>query len=124
MSDLLYKQEAYSIIGAAMEVHRELGSGFLESVYQETLAIELNKRNIPFIKEKKLSIIYKGIEISKFYVADFVCYEKIIIELKALTGIAPEHEAQVINYLKATNFRLGIILNFGAKSLQYKRIIN
>lgn len=124
MTELLYKDEVYSIIGAAMEVHKELGQGFLESVYQETLSIELKKRNIPFSKETKLNILYNGIEINKFYISDFVCYNKIIVELKALSGIAPEHEAQVINYLKATNYRLGLIINFGSKSLQYKRIIN
>lgn len=124
MTELLYKDEVYSIIGAAMEVHKELGQGFLESVYQETLSIELKKRNIPFSKETKLNILYKGIDINKFFISDFVCYNKIIVELKALSGIAPEHEAQVINYLKATNYRLGLIINFGSKSLQYKRIIN
>ncbi len=121
--DLLYKEEIYKIVGAAMEVHRELGCGFLEAVYEEALTRELNYKSIPFEQQKQLIISYKGEELKKYYVADLVCYNSIIIELKALNAIVPEHEAQLLNYLKATNYRIGLIVNFGTKSLQYKRYI-
>lgn len=106
-----------------MAVHRELGNGFLEAVYQEALAIEFNKRHITFEKEKQLDIYYTSIKLNKKYFADFVCFENIIIELKAIQAYTDEHLAQVLNYLKATNYKLGILINFGAKSLQYRRVI-
>jgi GxxExxY protein len=121
--DLIYKEESYKIIGVAMEVHRELGSGFLEAVYHEAMKIELEKKDIPFIHEAELNLWYKGIPLEKTYVADFVCYNKIIIEIKALNELHSIHEAQVINYLKATNSKLGLLINFGAESLEYKRLI-
>ena len=121
--DLIYKEESYKIVGAAMEVHRELGSGFLEAVYHEAMKIELEKKDIPFIHEAELNLLYKGIPLEKTYVADFVCYNKIIIELKALNELHSIHEAQVINYLKATNAKLGLLINFGAESLEYKRLV-
>ena len=124
MTDLIYKQESYKIIGACLEVHKELGYGFLEPVYQEALSIEFQKQNIPFEKEKILSIIYKDIELEKKYIADFVCFSKIIIELKALSALTSEHESQVLNYLKATGFKLSILVNFGEESLKYKRIVH
>ncbi len=120
---LLYENETYKIIGAAMEVHKELGSGFLEAVYQEALAIEFNKRKIPFIKEPKLRISYKGQNLRKYYEADFICYEKIIVETKAIKKITGIDDSQVINYLKATGFKLGLLLNFGTESLEYKRLV-
>lgn len=120
---LLYKEESYKIIGAAMEVHRELGKGFLESVYQEAIEIELTALQIPFRKEVPLNIKYKNINLSKYFVADFVCFEKIILELKSIPDLSIEHTSQVINYLRATDMKLGILINFGAKSLQYKRIV-
>lgn len=120
---LLYKKEVYRIIGCAMEVHRTLGCGFLEAVYQEALEIEFQNQKIPFCREKMLEIQYKGSPLQKKYVADFVCFEKIIVELKALNTLSSEHYAQVLNYLKATGYRLGLLINFGAKSLEYKRII-
>ena len=121
--DLLLKDEAYQIIGAAMDVHRDLGFGFLEPVYQEALSIEFGKRNIPFLKEEKLRIYYKDVILEKIYIADFVCFDKIIVEIKAVQQIIPEFVAQVLNYLNATHFRLGLIINFGEASLKYRRII-
>jgi GxxExxY protein len=121
--NLIYPEESYKIIGAAMEVHRELGSGFLEAVYHEALIIELEKRGIPFMYKTELDLWYKGIPLKKMYVADFVCYDKIIIEIKALSGLSSQHDAQVINYLKATNFKLGLLINFGSESLEHKRLI-
>jgi len=106
-----------------MEVHKELGSGFLEAVYREALMIELNKQNIPFETNVKLQVSYKDRLLKKVYFADIICFDKIIIELKAMDGLISEHEAQVINYLKATGFDLGLLINFGAKSLQYKRLV-
>jgi GxxExxY protein len=116
-------QETYQIIGAAMTVHRELGHGFLEAVYQEALALEFTNRQIPFKKEQPLSIQYKGQVLNKRYYADFLCFDQVIIELKACDGIHDQHLAQVLNYLKATNQKLGLLLNFGSSSLQYKRVI-
>ena len=123
MTDILFKTESYRIIGACMEVHNVLGAGFLESVYQEALAYEFYLQNIPFEREKKLTIRYKDIELEKMYSADFVCYDAIIVELKALSGLTSEHEAQVLNYLKATGYKLGILVNFGGKTLEYKRLV-
>jgi GxxExxY protein len=120
---LLFEKESYKIIGAAQEVHRELGSGFLEAVYQEALAIELTSNDIEFEKEKKLEILYKGTTLEKYYIADFVCFNKIILEIKTVSAIDNNHLAQVINYLKATGFNLGFIINFGAKSLEFKRVV-
>lgn len=120
---LLYAKEAFEIIGAAMEVHRILGHGFLELVYQESLAIELKNRNILFEREKLLKINYKGQELQQYYKADFVCYDEIIVELKALSELNSDHDAQVLNYLKATGLRLGLLINFGTTSLQYKRLV-
>lgn len=121
---MIYPHEAYEIIGAAMEVHKTLGQGFLESVYQEALEIELNNRNIPYIAQPKIQIQYKDVTMEHYFVADFVCYDKIIVELKAVSSILPEHEAQLINYLRATNFKLGILLNFNEENLFFKRYPN
>jgi len=120
---LIYKDECYNIIGACMEVHAQLGCGFLEPVYQEAAAIEFSIRKIPFIKEQELKIRYKNLLLDKTYVADFVCYDKIIVEFKAVDDLATQHEAQVINYLKATNFKLGLLINFGEEHLSYKRLV-
>jgi GxxExxY protein len=121
--DFLYKTESYKIIGAAMEVHSELGCGFLEAVYQEALEKEFIYRKIPYEREKRLGIHYKEDFLSSYYVADFICYDKIIVELKALDELNSEHESQVLNYLKATGFKLGLLINFGEKSLVYKRSV-
>jgi GxxExxY protein len=113
----------YAIIGAAIEVHKQLGCGFLESVYQEALAIELGFREIPFRREVKLPVSYKGqILVTSFY-ADFICFDSLVVELKALANMSGNEEAQLINYLKATRYKLGLLLNFGARSLQHRRFV-
>ena len=121
--DLIYKEESYKIIGTAMEVHNELGAGFLESVYQEAFELELQKQKIPYEREALLNIFYKGVKLKKHYSADFVCYDKIVLETKAINELSGKNESQVINYLKATDFKLGLLINFGAESLEYKRLI-
>ena len=123
MAKLIYEDESFKIIGACMEVHKELGSGFLEGVYQEALAVEFKKQNIPFEREKEINISYKGINLNKKYISDFICNDKILLELKALSKLTSEHESQVLNYLKATGFKLGLLINFGEPSLKVKRII-
>jgi GxxExxY protein len=115
--------QTYAIIGACMAVHRELGPGFLEPVYQEALAIEFTRRNIPFVREKPLVIRYLGQQLATRYDADFYCYDSIILELKALSELVPKHHAQVLNYLKATDCERGLLVNFGAPRLEYKRVI-
>jgi len=107
-----------------MEVHTELGSGFLEAVYHEALEIEFIKRGIPYTKEAELLIYYKEIPLEKKYSADFTCYDKIIVEIKALSELNTIHESQVLNYLKATDFKLGLLINFGETSLKYKRLVH
>jgi len=123
LNDFPFKQETYNIIGACMEVHRNLGRGFLEAIYQEALEIEFSERGIPYNREKLIDVFYKDRMLSKKYIADFICYDEIIIELKALEEINNEHISQLINYLSATNKKIGLIVNFGANSLQYKRIV-
>ena len=122
-NDLIYKQEVYEIIGAAMEVHKELGNGFLEAVYHEALEKEFRNRNIPFESQKQFDIYYKNEILDKKYIADMICYGKVIIELKAVDKLSDEHYSQVINYLKASKLILGILINFGSKSLEFKRVI-
>lgn len=106
-----------------MVVHNELGCGFLEAVYQEALEIELETKQIPFIREKTLSIQYKNYCLKKTYIADFFCFNKIIVEIKAVNEFDSKHIAQVLNYLKATNTKVALLINFGNTKLQYKRII-
>jgi GxxExxY protein len=120
---LLFKEESYKIVGAAMNVHNVLGCGFLEAVYQDAFQVELELLNIPFEREVLLPITYKERKLSSFYKADFICYENIVIELKALAAITSDHKAQVINYLKATRFELGLLINFGTSKLTSERII-
>lgn len=110
----LFKDEAFRIRGAIFHVYRTMGSGFLEAVYQECLAIEFAKRGVPFEPLKALPLRYDGVVLRQTYVADFVCFGQIIVELKALRAIAPEHRAQVINYLRAAEMKLGLLVNFGA----------
>jgi GxxExxY protein len=121
--DLLYKTETYNIIGAAITVFNELGPGFLETVYQEAMEYEFKLKNIPMSKEVPLQIFYKDKLLSKFYVADFVCYDKIIVELKSVSALENTHKAQILNYLKATKYKLGLLINFGSSKLEHKRII-
>jgi GxxExxY protein len=124
MTELLLKDEVFRIVGAAIEVHRESGSGFLEPVYQEAMAIELASCSIPFEAQKALQIIYKGHKLKKEYVPDFVCYQQIIIELKALDHLTGREEAQALNYLKATKWRVALLLNFGSYGkLEWKRLV-
>ena len=121
---IYYKQESYDIIGAAFEVYNKLGHGFLEAVYQECLEIEFKKRGIPYEREKDIKIFYDGIELTQSYRADFVCYDKIIVELKAVSSLDDAHHAQVYNYLHATGYKLGILLNFGCSDeLEKQRIV-
>lgn len=115
--------ETYAVIGAAMEVHHNLGHGFLEPVYQEALEMELCARSISFQRETEIPVVYKGIRLKTSYRADFICFDKVIIELKALQSLSGIEEAQLINYLKATGYIRGLLLNFGAPSLQYKRLV-
>ena len=110
------------IINACMEVHKELGNGFLEAVYQEALETEFKLQGIPYEREKEFSILYKGKILSKRYYTDFFCFNKIVVELKALPAIKKEHKSQVINYLKASDCEIGLIFNFGCKSLKWDRI--
>ena len=124
MSEIILKDESYNIIGACMAVHRELGCGFLEAVYQEALEEEFKLRNISYAREQLLSITYKGKLLNKKYQADFVCYENIIVELKALSELNSTHQSQLINYLKASNIKLGLLVNFGQRSLETKRVVN
>ncbi len=111
---IIYKEECYAIQGAIFDVYREFGCGFLESVYQECLEKELSFREIQFESQQELKLSYKGEELLQTYKPDLICFEKIIMELKAVKEIAPEHEAQILNYLKATGMKLGLIVNFGS----------
>jgi len=116
-------KRTYNIIGAAMEVHKELGCGFLEAVYQEALAREFSTQEIPYKSQLVIEISYKGRSLNKKYQPDFICYEEIILEIKAISNLSGIEQAQLINYLKATGLRVGLLINFGAKSLEYKRLV-
>lgn len=124
MGELLYEHESYEIRGAVFEVYKQLGCGFLEAVYQECLERELRLRSVPFVAQGELRISYKGEPLVQTYKTDLVCYEKIIVELKAVKQIAPEHKAQLFHYLKATELRLGFLVNFGHHpGVEIERII-
>jgi len=121
---LLLKDEVYAIVGAAMEVHTEMGAGFLEHVYQESMELELGLRRIPFESQKVLQIRYKGTVLKKDYCADFVCFGQIIVEIKAMRELTGREEAQLLNYLKATGLRVGVLINFGDPGrLDWKRLV-
>ena len=111
---MIYEEEGFAIRGAVIEVARTLGAGFAEEVYQEALEMELSSRGIPFVAQQELSLSYKGRPLRKTYRPDLVCYGKIVVELKAVRALVPEHDAQIINYLKATGMHLGLLVNFGA----------
>ena len=124
MPDLVLKEEVYAIMGAAIEVHWELGPGFLETVYQEALEMELCDRGIPFEGQKSLRIQYKGKMLNKEYFADLVCYGQIVMELKALERLSGNDEGQILNYLKATGMKVGVLINFGSHGkLEWKRFV-
>ena len=124
MSDLIYPDECYKIVGACFEVYREKGCGFLESVFQECLHLEFELQGIPFDAQRVLRLEYKGRPLQQGFIADFVCYEKIILELKAVSRLADEHRAQVLNYLNATRYQLGLLVNFGHyPKLEWERIV-
>ncbi|MEI8341564.1 MAG: GxxExxY protein [Verrucomicrobiota bacterium] len=122
--DLIHKQECYDIIGACFEVYNEVGNGFTENVFQECLEMEFSDRGIPFRSQTELPLFYKGRQLNSKFRPDFLCYEKIVVELKAVSGIADEHRAQVLNYLNAGRFELGLIVNFGHHpGLEYERLV-
>ncbi len=120
---LLYPQECYKINGALYEVHKELGPGLLEKVYQEALEKELKLQGIPFEREKSFTIMYKGEALEQKYIADFVIYDKIVVELKAVDELLPVHTAQIINYLAITGYKLGLLVNFNAEKIRPERIV-
>ncbi len=124
MPELILKEEVYAIAGAAMEVYYTLGVGFIEPVYQSALAVEFNGRRVPYAREPKLEISYKGVLLDKIYRPDFVCFNQIIVELKSQTGLTGVEESQIINYLRITNMRVGLLMNFGARpKLEWKRYV-
>jgi len=112
--NIIYKHECYQIQGAIFEVYKEMGCGFLEAVYHECLGLEFLKRGVTFCSQRPLEILYKGLPLSCRYVPDFICYDNIIVEIKAVKKILPEHKAQLLNYLRATSMKLGLLVNFGA----------
>ena len=113
----------YAIIGAAMEVHSQLGCGFLEPVYQEAMAIELAIRSVPFKSQHECPINYKGHRLATYYKPDFICFDEVVVELKALGRLSSVEESQVINYLKVTGFHTGLLINFGSRSLEQRRFV-
>jgi GxxExxY protein len=115
--------QTYAIIGACVAVHSELGPGFLESVYHEALAIEFTRRGIPFVREQSLPIDYAGVRLITHFQADFICFDEVVVELKAIAALNSTHQAITLNYLKATSHERGLIVNFGAQRLEYKRLI-
>jgi len=121
---MIYPNESYSIIGSCFHVYKDKGSGFLEPVYQECLAIEFEVQGIPYVAQRELRLTYRGRALNKTYKPDFICFEKIIVEIKAVPHIADEHRAQVINYLHASEMQLGLLVNFGHyPKLEYERIV-
>ena len=124
MDDFLFKDEGYKIIGCFYTVYNSLGSGFLESVYQEALAKEFEINKIPFLKEKKIEVFYQDEKLNKYFKADFICFDEIIVEIKAEKFLNRTANYQVINYLKATKYKLAYLVNFGGDKLFFKRLIN
>jgi GxxExxY protein len=124
MGELRFKEESYAIVGACFEVYNQLGSGFVEPVYQECLELEFGQRGVPFVPQVELELSYKGEKLQQKYKPDFVCFSQIILEIKAVSALTDEHRAQVHNYLKATGYRLGLLVNFGSHpKLQTERIV-
>ena len=116
-------EKTYAIIGAAMEVHKELGNGFLEAIYQEALEREFTYQEIPYKSQPPVRIEYKGKPLKKAYEPDFICYDDVIVEIKAMDKLSSNEHAQVINYLKASRLKVGLLINFGSKSLEHKRFV-
>lgn len=116
--------DTYAVIGAALEVHKQLGHGFLEAVYEQALSIELGLRSIPFVTQAYLPVSYKGEELDCSYRVDFICFDKVIVEIKALSHLSGKEQSQLLNYLKASSYEKGLLINFGAKNLQVKRMVN
>ncbi|MBZ0068292.1 MAG: GxxExxY protein [Thiobacillus sp.] len=124
MDELVFRDEVYAVVGAAIEVHRELGAGFLEAVYQETMERELAYRNIPFSPQCEFVINYKGQPLGKRYVCDLLCFEGILVEIKAMDKLTGREEAQLINYLKAAGLPVGLLINFGSHGkLEWRRLV-
>ncbi len=124
MAKIVYKEESYRIIGACMRVHRTLGPGFLEAVYQEALEKEFISSKIPYIREKKLKLTYNNQPLKKYYRADFICYDKIVLEIKSVNYLNKLMINILYNHLKAIDYKLGILINFSKPSLEYKRVLN
>lgn len=125
MSEIIYKEESYKIIGACFEVYNQKGFGFTEPVYQECLEIELALQNIPFVAQSEIQLEYKGRILEQFFKPDFICFDKIIVEIKAVSNLNEAHISQTLNYLNATNYELALLINFGEyPKLNYKRIAN
>ena len=124
MVNITYKDESYAIIGSCMQVHSKLGAGFLEAVYHEALMKQFDKDNIPYKSKVKLKVFFDGEPLKKFYVPDFICYDKIIVEIKAASFMHQDNVRQTLNYVKATGYKLGITVNFGENKLNYKRLVN
>lgn len=123
MSDLLYKDEVYKLVGLCMEIHRELGKGHDEVIYKDAFVVELQRAGIPFQREKRYEIAYKGVVLPHFYYADFVIWDKIIFEAKSVEKLVDGHTKQVLNYLAASKLQLGLLANFGGDSLEWKRVV-
>jgi GxxExxY protein len=124
LKKLILAEEVYAIVGAAMEVHGELGAGFLEAIYQEALGLEMTSRGIPFFSQVPLRVRYKGTTLMKEYIADFLCYEQIIVEIKSMKELTEREEKQLVNYLKATGMKVGVLINFGDPGrLDWTRLI-
>jgi len=124
MGKLLFEENTYKIIGACMAVHKGLGAGFLESVYHEALEKEFKIQKVNFDSKKKLQVYYNEAPLQKYFIADFICFDNIVVEIKAASFLHKDTEAQTINYLKSTNYPLGLLINFGQSSLTWKRFIN
>lgn len=123
MAELLYREETHRLIGLCMEIHRELGKGHDEIIYKDALVVELSRAEIPFAREKKYEISYKGVVLAHPYYADYVVWDKIIFEAKAIEALTDSHIKQVLNYLAASKLRVGLLVNFGADSLEWKRVV-
>ena len=124
MAELIFKDEVYAIAGAAMDVYYTLGTGFLEPVYHSAMIVELGRRKVPFESERELELFYKNVKLDKFYRADFVCYDQIIVELKVVPRITNIEVAQLMNYMKITRNRVGLLFNFGSRpTLEWKRYV-